>query len=55
MGVMYNLKLGQKKYFFSYRMYIPLSPYPLKTIDINAVDGNLANISLEMGVGIRLK
>lgn len=54
-GLMYNLKMGKKKYFFSYRMYIPLYPYPLKTFDITAIDSNLANISLEFGVGIRLK
>lgn len=54
-GMMYNLKLGKKKYFFSYRMYIPLFPYPVKTIDNTAVDGNLANVSLEFGLGIRLK
>jgi hypothetical protein len=55
MGMMYNLKLGRKKYFFSYRMYIPLNPYPLRSRDLNAIDGNLSTISLEMGVGIRLK
>lgn len=53
-GLMYNLKLGRKKYFFSYRMYIPLFPYPIKTIDITGIDGNLANVSLEIGLGIRL-
>lgn len=55
LGIMYNLKLGRKKYFFSYRMYIPLSPYPLITPDFTANDGNLANVSLEFGLGIRLK
>lgn len=55
LGLMYNLKWGKKKYFFSYRMYIPLYPYPFKNFDINSIDGNLANISLEFGVGIRLK
>ncbi|MBL7923467.1 MAG: hypothetical protein JNL88_04635 [Bacteroidia bacterium] len=54
-GLMYNLKVGKKKYFFSYRMYLPLYPYPFLTSDINAVDGNMANISLELGLGIRLK
>lgn len=54
-GLMYNLKLGQKKYFFSYRMYLPLYPYPFKSFDINAVDGNVATISMEFGLGIRLK
>jgi len=54
-GLMYNMKIGNKKYFFSYRMYIPLYPYPLLTSDINSIDGNLANITFEFGTGIRLK
>jgi hypothetical protein len=54
-GLMYNLKLGRKKYFFSYRMYIPLYPYPIKSSDFWAIDGNAANLSLEFGLGIRLK
>lgn len=53
-GLMYNLKFGQKKYFFSYRMYIPLTPYPFKTRDFNAFDGNVNNVSLEFGIGFRL-
>lgn len=55
MGIMYNLKIGAKKYFFSYRMYLPLTPYPIQTSDIYSIDNNLANFSLEFGVGIRLK
>jgi hypothetical protein len=54
-GLLYNLKIGKKKYFFSYRMYIPLYPYPFKSSDILVTDGNIANISLEFGLGIRLK
>lgn len=54
-GLMYNLKMGRKKYFFSYRMYIPLYPYPLLTSDVLASDANIANVSMEIGVGIRLK
>lgn len=54
-GLMYNLKVGKKKYFFSYRMYIPLYPYPFKTSDINALDANAASLSMEFGIGIRLK
>jgi hypothetical protein len=53
-GILYNLKLGKKKYFFSYRMYVPLAPYPLISRDISSIDGNLANVSLEAGLGIRL-
>ncbi len=55
LGLMYNIKVGTKKYFFSYRMYLPLYPYPFKSSDINSVDGNLANLSLEFGIGLRLK
>ena len=54
-GLLYNLKIGKKKYFFSYRMYIPLYPYPFKSSDIWSIDGNMANLSLEFGFGIRLK
>jgi hypothetical protein len=54
-GLMYSLKIGKKKYFFSYRMYIPLYPYPFESSDILAIDGNIASISLEFGFGIRLK
>ncbi len=53
-GLMYNLKLGRKRFFFSYRMYIPLAPYPMLSRDFSSVDGNIANISLEAGLGIRL-
>ena len=54
-GLMYNWKLGKGKYFFSYRMYLPIYPYPLKSFDIWSLDGNLANITMEFGMGIRLQ
>ena len=54
-GLMYNLKKGRKKYFFSFRMYIPLYPYPIANSDEWSLDGNMANVSLEFGLGIRLK
>lgn len=54
-GIMYNGKVGQKKFFFSYRAYIPLYPYPVRGLDFNAIESNVANISLELGFGIRLK
>jgi len=54
-GLMYNIKIGKKKYFFSYRTYIPLYPYPFKSTDTWSLDGNLANLSFEFGFGIRLK
>jgi len=54
-GIMYNGKVGQKKLFFSYRLYLPLYPFPVTGADISAITGNLSNISLEFGLGIRLK
>ena len=54
-GLMYNLKIGKKKYFFSFRTYIPLYPYPFKSTDVWTLDGNMANLSFEFGLGIRLK
>lgn len=54
-GLMYNLKKGRKKYFFSFRMYIPLYPYSIANSDEWSLDGNMANVSLEFGLGIRLK
>ncbi|MBP6186120.1 MAG: hypothetical protein KA479_14350 [Saprospiraceae bacterium] len=54
-GLMYNGKIGKGKCFFSYRMYLPIYPYPLKSFDIWSIDGNLANITMEFGMGIRLQ
>ncbi len=54
-GGMYHLQVGKNKYFFSYRMYLPLYPYPTQRLDITAIDGNIANVSLEFGLGVRLK
>jgi len=54
-GLMYNLRKGVKKYFFSFRMYVPLYPWPVKDVNIYSVDGNMNNIALEFGVGIKIK
>jgi hypothetical protein len=54
-GLMYSMKRGWKKYFFTYRMYLPLYPWPIKSTDINYSDGNMNNIALEFGVGIKIK
>lgn len=54
-GLMYSLKKGVKKYFFSFRMYVPLYPWPVKATNISAVDGNINNIALEFGAGIKIK
>lgn len=54
-GLMYSYKLGLKKYFFTMRTYIPLYPWGVKGTDPNYLDGNLNNIALELGIGIKLK
>ena len=54
-GLMYSLKKGGKKCFFTFRAYLPLYPWPMKGSDINYVDANMNTISLEFGVGIRIK
>ena len=54
-GVMYSLKKGVKKYFFSFRMYVPLYPWPVKDFNVYTADGNMNNIALEFGVGIKFK
>ena len=54
-GLMYSLKKGVKKYFFSFRMYVPLYPWPIKDLNVYAADGNMNNIALEFGVGIKFK
>lgn len=54
-GLMYSLKKGGKKWFFTFRAYLPLYPWPMKGADINYVDANIYAISLEFGVGIRIK
>jgi hypothetical protein len=54
-GVMYSLKKGVRNCYFTFRAYLPLYPYPIKGTDINYSDGNMNNIALEFGVGIKLK
>ncbi len=54
-GMLYHWQVGKKMFFFSYRMYLPLYPYPAQRLDITAIDGNMANVSLEFGLGVRLK
>jgi hypothetical protein len=53
-GFMYSLKKGWKKYFFTCRMYVPLYPWPTKGSDAFYLDGNMNNIALEFGMGIRI-
>ena len=54
-GMMYSLKKGGRKTFFTFRAYLPLYPFPMKGSDINYVDGNQNNVALEFGVGLKIK
>jgi len=54
-GLMYSLKRGWKKYFFTTRLYLPLYPWPTKGSNILYTDGNMQNVALEFGVGIKIK
>ncbi|HNR07823.1 MAG TPA: hypothetical protein PKM27_10955 [Saprospiraceae bacterium] len=53
-GLMYSHKKIWKKYFFTYRMYVPLYPWPAKGSDLLYLEGNMDNIALEVGLGIRI-
>ncbi len=53
-GLMYTQKKILKKYFFTYRIYVPLYPWPAKGADILYIDNNIDNIALEAGIGIRI-
>ncbi len=54
-GIMYSAKRGWKKYFFTYRMYLPLYPFPIKGSNILYTEGNMNNVALEFGVGMKIK
>ena len=54
-GMMYSYKRGLKKCFFTYRIYLPLYPWPMKGSNIDYIDGNRNNIALELGVGVKIK
>ncbi len=54
-GIMYSLKKGWKKYFFTGRFYLPLSPWLTEGAKIENVQGTLRDIALEFGVGIKIK
>lgn len=54
-GLLYSYKTGLKKFFFTFRTYIPLYPWPVKGSDIDYIDGNRDAIALELGIGIRIK
>lgn len=54
-GMMYSLKKGGKKCFFTFRAYLPLYPWFMKGSNIQYVDGNMNNIALEFGVGVKIR
>lgn len=54
-GLLYNLKVGKGNLFYNFRMYIPLYPYPTKSLDVWSIQGNLSNLSLEFGLGFCLE
>jgi hypothetical protein len=53
-GMMYSLKRGWKKYFFTARFYLPLSPWLTYGANIENVQGTLRDTALECGVGIKI-
>ncbi|HCM77684.1 MAG TPA: hypothetical protein DIS90_14980 [Cytophagales bacterium] len=54
-GILYSAKRGWKKYFFTYRMYLPLYPWPIKGSNILYTEGNMNNLALEFGIGMKVK
>lgn len=53
-GMMYSLKRGWKKYFFTGRFYLPLSPWLTKGANMENVQGTLRDTALEFGMGIKI-
>lgn len=53
-GMMYSLKRGWKKYFFTCRFYLPLSPWLTKGAHLENVQGTLRDTALEAGLGIKI-
>ncbi|MEP7322382.1 MAG: hypothetical protein ABI761_10700 [Saprospiraceae bacterium] len=53
-GFMYSRKVGWKKYFYTFRFYLPLYPWPIKGTNILYSDANRDNIALEFGIGIKI-
>ena len=54
-GLMYSLKRGWKKCFFTVRTYLPLYPWPTKGSNPLYLDGNMNNIALELGIGMKIR
>lgn len=53
-GLMYSLKRGWKKYFFTSRFYLPLSPWLTNGTNIENVQGTLRDIAVEFGMGMKI-
>jgi len=53
-GMMYSLKRGWKKYFFTTRFYLPLSPWLTEGAKIENIQGTLRDTTLEFGIGIKI-
>jgi len=47
LGLLYNLKIGKQKYYFSTQIYLPLSPFSAASIE--------KNITLSVGIGYKIK
>jgi len=47
LGILYNLKIGKKKYYFATQLYLPLTPFSAASIE--------KNITLSLGVGCKIK
>ncbi len=54
-GLMYSLKRGWEKCFFTVRTYLPLYPWPTKGSNPLYLDGNMNNIALELGIGVKIR
>jgi hypothetical protein len=53
-GLMYSLKKEWQRYFMTYRVYVPLYPWPTKGSNILYLDSNFDNLALEVGIGMRI-
>jgi hypothetical protein len=53
-GMMYSSKRGWKKYFFTWRFYLPLSPWLTKGAQVENIQGTLRDTALEVGMGIKI-
>lgn len=54
-GLMYSFKKGGNKYFFTSRIYVPLSPWLTKGAKVENLQGTFRDVALELGIGIKIK